>query len=509
MQMQKIPVPLRSTGVGGGNPRDRQDGGTDLTGDFAGLLFAANAAVPAPRPEAPHPTPNRPEAVPDTEPGARTRRTMEPTRRDSSDARTERNRPPVERESRVPTGKPESSIPTPSDEAQASGQASAETVASAPERESVAGVESAPATPTDESIGLADAAVLAASLEAAAAELNSPGVAEAEGAPDGLPAIAAVVAETVPTDAAPELALPVPGSANATAASEVGDSEPATVTEPVSPLTTAVANAGATDETDATLIPLAAAGDAEASSGSEDAPEAAIAPIGMEDAGLSVGAQTRLTQATTTLPTPVAMAAPVAVNENPDAGAALEPVRSATDSPSRQDSPTGLPTDASRSTASTESARRPFHVDPATAASRMETIERIASATRATLSKGETRVRMLLNPPQLGSLRIDLSVKDGVLDASLRAETQAARHVLTSNIDSLRDALTAQGLVLGRLDVSVQDQASQDPSRRKGDDDAARAGKDRSEAIGAVDREDPDAARRRMSASRHRVDVVV
>ena len=138
-------------------------------------------------------------------------------------------------------------------------------------------------------------------------------------------------------------------------------------------------------------------------------------------------------------------------------------------------------------------------------ADRTEMVERVVQAPRAPLSRGESRVRLLLHPPQLGGLRIDLAVKDGVLDASLRAETHAARHVLVSNLDALRDALSQQGIAVGRFEVSVRDDAPRDGDSRRFTDGPP------PDEVRAIESEVEDMAalRRRLSLGLHRVDLTV
>ncbi len=72
------------------------------------------------------------------------------------------------------------------------------------------------------------------------------------------------------------------------------------------------------------------------------------------------------------------------------------------------------------------------------------------------VERGESRVRILLEPPRLGSVRIQMAVKDGVLNASFETQTPAARHVITQNLAHLRAALEEQGIEVGEFSVSVE-----------------------------------------------------
>lgn len=86
---------------------------------------------------------------------------------------------------------------------------------------------------------------------------------------------------------------------------------------------------------------------------------------------------------------------------------------------------------------------------------RVEFVERLMRAARMTQLKGQTRLKMVLNPPNLGSLKVDLAMKEHVLNGTLRTETAAARDMILSQMQSLRDQLENQGIHVGSFDVNV------------------------------------------------------
>lgn len=91
-------------------------------------------------------------------------------------------------------------------------------------------------------------------------------------------------------------------------------------------------------------------------------------------------------------------------------------------------------------------------------ANQAEMIDRIVQQTKMGVENGQTRIRMQLNPPALGHLRLDLGVRDGVLSARLQTETQAAQVVLQTHLDTLRDSLEQQGIIVGTFEISVRQQ---------------------------------------------------
>ncbi|MCE9581651.1 MAG: flagellar hook-length control protein FliK, partial [Planctomycetes bacterium] len=57
-------------------------------------------------------------------------------------------------------------------------------------------------------------------------------------------------------------------------------------------------------------------------------------------------------------------------------------------------------------------------------------VERVAAAVKAQASLGGGRVKILLHPPHLGALRIEVVVRNSVVYARMETESQGARHSL-------------------------------------------------------------------------------
>jgi flagellar hook-length control protein FliK len=101
-------------------------------------------------------------------------------------------------------------------------------------------------------------------------------------------------------------------------------------------------------------------------------------------------------------------------------------------------------------------------VDPA------KFVQRVANAFSA-LGQRNGPVRLKLYPPELGSLRMEITVKNGTLSAKVEAETAAARVLLVDNLPMLRERLAEQGIKVDRFDVGVSDQSQGGPSERSDD----------------------------------------
>lgn len=97
-------------------------------------------------------------------------------------------------------------------------------------------------------------------------------------------------------------------------------------------------------------------------------------------------------------------------------------------------------------------------IDEAAEASRVDAARFVGRVTRAfhfAQERGGT-LQLRLSPPELGSLRLELTVKEGVLSASLEAETPAARRLLLDHLPVLRDRLAEQNIRVERFDVDIR-----------------------------------------------------
>jgi flagellar hook-length control protein FliK len=82
-------------------------------------------------------------------------------------------------------------------------------------------------------------------------------------------------------------------------------------------------------------------------------------------------------------------------------------------------------------------------------------VGRVAKAFQTAQERGGT-LQLRLSPPELGALRLELSVKDGVMTASLETENASARRVLLDHLPALRERLAEQNIRVERFDVDVR-----------------------------------------------------
>ena len=83
-----------------------------------------------------------------------------------------------------------------------------------------------------------------------------------------------------------------------------------------------------------------------------------------------------------------------------------------------------------------------------------QVIDQVVPAVVAS-KQGGHEVRIRLNPPELGSLLVDIRVRDGVVSARLEATQPTTQQLVTDNLGLLRDGLAQQGLTVDRIEVTL------------------------------------------------------
>jgi flagellar hook-length control protein FliK len=66
---------------------------------------------------------------------------------------------------------------------------------------------------------------------------------------------------------------------------------------------------------------------------------------------------------------------------------------------------------------------------------------------------------MTLHPPQLGTIDMDIRVRDNRVSMLMLADNHEVKQVLESSLTQLRNALSEQGFQVDRVDVLVQDRS--------------------------------------------------
>jgi flagellar hook-length control protein FliK len=82
-------------------------------------------------------------------------------------------------------------------------------------------------------------------------------------------------------------------------------------------------------------------------------------------------------------------------------------------------------------------------------------VQRIEGAMRAAQQR-DGRIQVRLSPPELGNLKIELTVHNGVMSAKLEADTPAAKNTLLDNLPALRDRLAQQDIRVEKFEVDIR-----------------------------------------------------
>jgi flagellar hook-length control protein FliK len=83
-------------------------------------------------------------------------------------------------------------------------------------------------------------------------------------------------------------------------------------------------------------------------------------------------------------------------------------------------------------------------------------INQITSELKGNAVSDGSRVRITLNPPSLGTLEMDVTVRNNRVEIVIVADNKDVQQILNNHIDQLKGSLQTQGLKIERCDVLMQ-----------------------------------------------------
>lgn len=86
-----------------------------------------------------------------------------------------------------------------------------------------------------------------------------------------------------------------------------------------------------------------------------------------------------------------------------------------------------------------------------------EVINQIINGIGKRITKGYGRVTIELSPPHLGSVNLDIIVRDNRVHVLIKTEHYDVRQLLQSNTEQLKTSLHNQGLITENVSISIQD----------------------------------------------------
>jgi flagellar hook-length control protein FliK len=84
------------------------------------------------------------------------------------------------------------------------------------------------------------------------------------------------------------------------------------------------------------------------------------------------------------------------------------------------------------------------------------------------VSQGNWRVELDLEPGDLGSIRIELELRKGEIEASIKASQLSTRELLQESLPRLRETLERNGMDVASLSVGQQDRRQSDGQSSSG-----------------------------------------
>lgn len=86
-----------------------------------------------------------------------------------------------------------------------------------------------------------------------------------------------------------------------------------------------------------------------------------------------------------------------------------------------------------------------------------EIVNQVVEQIKVVIKPESTNLSMQLNPEQLGRVALHMTMKNGQMTASFFVQNEMAKEALESNMQTLRENLSAQGLKVESVEVSVSD----------------------------------------------------
>lgn len=127
---------------------------------------------------------------------------------------------------------------------------------------------------------------------------------------------------------------------------------------------------------------------------------------------------------------------------------------------------------------------KPTAETPAESAGSGKNIDRILRVLRGQILRDKSTTVIRMDPPELGYLRLQLDLHKDVLRLRIHAETDAARQMLSDDLDALRKGLEAGGLRLEAVEIRpmapVDGSTAQQPQTPTGQDASAESRRGRS-----------------------------
>jgi len=83
--------------------------------------------------------------------------------------------------------------------------------------------------------------------------------------------------------------------------------------------------------------------------------------------------------------------------------------------------------------------------------------DNIIQSAKLYMEGGRSEIKMQLNPQELGSIKLEFTVDDDILEAKIKVERSAVKDIIEKDIPRLRELISGADIDVGKLDVSLQE----------------------------------------------------
>ncbi len=83
--------------------------------------------------------------------------------------------------------------------------------------------------------------------------------------------------------------------------------------------------------------------------------------------------------------------------------------------------------------------------------------DNIIQSAKLYMKGGKPEIKIQLNPPELGSLKLEFAVDDDILETKITVERSAVKDIIEKDIPRLRELISTADIDVGKLDVSLQE----------------------------------------------------
>jgi flagellar hook-length control protein FliK len=87
----------------------------------------------------------------------------------------------------------------------------------------------------------------------------------------------------------------------------------------------------------------------------------------------------------------------------------------------------------------------------------VDLVDNFIQRARLFMQGDKSVIRLQLNPPELGSLKLEFTVEDDVLEAKILVERSAVKEIIEKDIPRLRELISNTEIDVGKLDVFLQE----------------------------------------------------